>query len=152
MVEVRSTATPRAAARRTEVASLEREFASVRRDARSQVLWLRPGPGAVAAILAEVPAGTVITESELRVRLLDRYGGEQVEPRALRAAVRALAARAARGRGRPGPCPLWRLLRDDGSVAPGVPLAPLYCATRLREEGQRVGWDHGRWKVLPRSG
>jgi hypothetical protein len=150
MVEARSTPTPRAAVRSSEAASVEREFANLRRDPRSQVLWLRPGPGAVAAILAEVPAGTVITESQLRARLLGRYGGQQVEPRALRAAVRALAAGAARARSRSGSCALWRLLRDDGSVAPGAPLAPLYCATRLREEGQRVGWDHGRWKVLPR--
>lgn len=128
----------------------ERELARLRRDPQDQGLWLLPGPAAVAAILCEVRTGTVITESELQARLLARYGGERVGPRALRAAVRALAASAAQGRGRQTRCPLWRLLRDDGSVAPDVPLAPLYCAARLREEGQRVGWDHGRWKVLPR--
>lgn len=127
----------------------ERELVRLRRDAQDQGLWLLPGPAAVAAVLREVPAGTVITESQLRARLVARYGGDRVGPRALRAAVRALAASYAKARGGRMPCPLWRLLRDDGSVAPGAPLAPLYCAARLREEGQRVGWDHGRWKVLP---
>jgi hypothetical protein len=129
---------------------LERELVRLRRDAQDQGLWLLPGPAAVAAVLREVPAGTVITESQLRERLVARYGGDRVGPRALRAALRALAASSAKSRGGPMRCPLWRLLRDDGSVAPDTPLAPLYCATRLREEGQRVGWDHGRWKVLPR--
>lgn len=141
----------RQASGRASPAGCERELVRLRRDAQDQGLWLLPGPAAVAAVLSEVPAGTVITESELRARLVVRFGGERVGTRALRSAVRALAASSAKSRSGQIRCPLWRLLRDDGSVAPDTPLAPLYCAARLREEGQRVGWDHGRWKVLPRS-
>ena len=44
--------------------------------------------------------------------------------------------------------PIWRLVRDDGTLHPKWPLDPLYRATMLREEGVRITHRHGHWAAL----
>jgi hypothetical protein len=43
---------------------------------------------------------------------------------------------------------VWRLVADNGRLVTTWPLDALYRATRLREEGVRLGHRNHAWQVL----
>jgi alkylated DNA nucleotide flippase Atl1 len=45
--------------------------------------------------------------------------------------------------------PVWRLVNDNGTLSTTWPLDALYRATKLREEGVKLGRRAGAWQVLP---
>lgn len=114
---------------------------------------LVPSAELVGQVIADVPAGRVITLEQLLEGLNQRFGGDRVGPRALRMALRELEQQTVEAlvHELEPAVPLWRLVNNDGSVDPHSALNPLFSATRLRAEGHCMTRDRGRWKVLDRA-
>jgi len=111
---------------------------------------LLPTPLLIAAEVAAVPIGTTITMSALRARLAARFGADRTCPLMTGMFVKIIAGAVAddlaqRHRAR---WPVWRLVGDDGRLSTTWPLDALYRATRLREEGVRLGRKGDAWQVL----
>jgi alkylated DNA nucleotide flippase Atl1 len=108
-----------------------------------------PTPEMVAETIAAIPRGEVMTMRELRERLAERYGvrgcaasvGISVQ-RLVRTAAALLR------RGQQAPWPVWRLVRDDGTLHPGWPLDARFRASVLRNEGRAIVWTGHGWRVL----
>jgi hypothetical protein len=107
-------------------------------------------PLLIAAEVAAIRRGQVITVSELRARLARRFGADRTCPltTGIFASIVAGAVSEDLTRSRKARWPIWRLVGDDGRLHPKWPLAARFRASQLREEGQRV-MQHGTgWKVL----
>jgi len=119
------------------------------RDPRLGDRLLVPTPMLVAETVAAVPAGQVLTVTELRARLAARFGADRTCP--LTAGIFAMVIAGAvaddLARRRPPRWPIWRLVRDDGRLHDRWPLDERWRAAQLRAEGVRVG-HNGGWKVL----
>jgi alkylated DNA nucleotide flippase Atl1 len=111
---------------------------------------LLPTPLLVGEAVAAVPSGQVITIGQLRRGLAERFDADRTCPlmTGIFAAILAGVVADDLGQGRKPRWPIWRLVRDDGTLHPKWPLDALYRATRLREEGARITRRHGLWAAL----
>lgn len=115
---------------------------------------LLPTPLLVAEEIAQVPPGGTITVSQVRANLARRFGADRTCPLMTGIFVKILAGAVAEDlvQGHKPRWPVWRLVNDNGALSTIWPLDDLYRATRLREEGVRLGHRAGAWLVLsPRS-
>jgi alkylated DNA nucleotide flippase Atl1 len=100
--------------------------------------------------IAEVPRGRVVTMSQLRAELARRFDADQTCPLMTGIFATILSGVVAEqlGRNRAPRWPIWRLVRDDGTLHPKWPLDALYRATQLRAEGVRLTRKSGHWAAL----
>lgn len=105
-------------------------------------------PLAVAAEVAKVRRGEVLTAGELRARLARHFHADRTCPLStgIFLAIVAGAVSEDLRRGRKPRWPVWRVVADDGSLHPKWPLDARWRAAMLREEGLRVlrcpsGWS-----------
>jgi hypothetical protein len=112
---------------------------------------LLPTPLLVAEEIARVPAGATLSVSQLRSRLAGRFGAERTCPLMTGMFVKILAGVVAEdlAQRRQPRWPVWRLVNDNGTLSTTWPLDALYRATRLRQEGVKLGRRAGAWQVLP---
>ncbi|MFN7778136.1 MAG: hypothetical protein ACK5RK_04575 [Betaproteobacteria bacterium] len=124
------------------------------RDARHGDRVLIATPLAVAAEIAAVPPGQLLTVAELRERLAARFGADRTC--AQTAGVFASTIAGAVGddlRAHRAPrWPVWRLIGNDGCLHDGWALDARYRATRLHEEGHTIARHGRRWKVVAPRG
>lgn len=111
---------------------------------------LLPTPLLVAETIAQVPKGRTITLSQLRSALAKRFGADRTCPLVTGIFVKIIAGAVSDdlAQRRKPRWPVWRLVNDNGTLATTWPLDALYRATRLREEGVRLGRRAGAWQVL----
>ena len=111
---------------------------------------LLPTPLLVAEEIARVPAGATISVSTLRARLAERSGADRTCPLMTGIFIKILAGVVAEdlAQRRKPRWPVWRLVNDNGTLSTTWPLDALYRATRLREEGVKLGRRAGAWQVL----
>lgn len=120
------------------------------RDPRMGDRLLVATPMLVAAEVTGIPAGQVLTMSNLRARLAAHFAADRACPltTGMFAAIVAGAVREDLLRRHQPRWPIWRLVNDDGTLNPRWVLETRYRAARLREEKLDVIW-HGRtWRVL----
>lgn len=112
---------------------------------------LLPAPLLVAEEIARVPAGATLSVSQLRSQLAKRLGAERTCPLMTGMFVKILAGVVAEdlAQRRQPRWPVWRLVNDNGTLSTTWPLDALYRATKLREEGVKLGRRAGAWQVLP---
>jgi hypothetical protein len=111
---------------------------------------LIPTPLLVGEEVARVPSGEVITFSQLRERLAQRFNADRTCPltTGIFAVILAGAVSADITRERKARWPVWRLVKDDGCLNANWPLDARYRASLLRGEGLRVTWMKANWRVL----
>ncbi len=123
---------------------------------------LLPSPREVDALIRTVRKGSVITISQIRRALAQRYAADVTCPLVTGIFVR-LAAEAAEedaAAGKTELTPYWRVVKDDGSLNPKFPGGVERQEERLRDESHRIipgggkrpprvalgdsaGWFHG---------
>jgi len=155
--QARKTSTPRRpAARRKRArlswsAKLRHELAPrVVEDSRRGGSLLLPTPRLVAETVAAIPRGRVMTIGQLRRALAERFEADATCPlmTGIFATILAGVVVEDLGQRRKPRWPIWRLVRDDGTLHPKWPLDALYRATMLRQEGVRLGRRNGHWAAL----
>jgi len=111
---------------------------------------LLPTPLLVGEALAAIPPGRTMTMGQLRHALAARFDADATCPlmTGIFAAILAGAVCEDLGQRRKPRWPIWRLVRDDGTLHPKWPLDPLYRATLLRQEGVRLTRRNGHWAAL----
>jgi hypothetical protein len=101
---------------------------------------LLPSPREVDALIRTVPAGSLITISQIRQTLAHKYMADVTCPLVTGIFVR-IAAEAAEEdavAGKTEITPFWRVVKDDGSLNPKFPGGVERQEERLREEGHRI--------------
>jgi alkylated DNA nucleotide flippase Atl1 len=126
---------------------LEPRVVTDRRQAGSLLL---PTPLLVGEVVASVPAGRVMTITQLRSELARRFEADRTCPLMTGIFLTVLAGVVAEdlGQRRAPRWPIWRVVRDDGALPPKWPLDALYRATMLRQEGVRLTHRNGHWAAL----
>ncbi len=111
---------------------------------------LLPTPLLVAETIAQVPKGSTITLTQLRSALARRFGADRTCPLMTGIFVKIVsgAVNDDLAQRRKPRWPVWRLVNDNGTLSTTWPLDARYRATRLREEGVRLGRKAGAWQVL----
>lgn len=111
---------------------------------------LLPTPLLVGEAVAAIPRGRVMTMKQLRAALAERFEADTTCPlmSGIFATILAGVVLEDIGQQRAPRWPIWRLVRDDGTLHPKWPLDPRYRATRLREEGVRLTWRSGHWAAI----
>ena len=111
---------------------------------------LLPTPLLVGEAVAAVPSGQVVTIGQLRRALAEQFEADRTCPlmTGIFATILAGAVVDDLGQRRKPRWPIWRLVRDDGTLHPKWPLDALYRATMLREEGVRITHRHGHWAAI----
>lgn len=119
-------------------------------DKRSGESLLLPTPLLVGEVVASIPAGQVMSLSHLREQLARRFNATKTCPlmTGIFAGILAGVVADDLAQRRTPRWPIWRLVRDDGTLNPKWPLDVLYRATTLRAEGLRVTRRSGTWAVL----
>ncbi len=119
-------------------------------DRRRAGTLLLPSPLLIAKAVAAIPAGEVMTMSRLRATLAQRFNADGTCPLMTGIFATILAGVVAEdlGQRRKPRWPVWRLVRDDGTLHPNWPLDPLYRASMLRQEGVRVTRRNGHWAAI----
>ena len=119
-------------------------------DSRRGGSLLLPTPRLVAETVAAIPRGHVMTFGQLRRALAERFEADATCPlmTGIFATILAGVVVEDLGQRRKPRWPIWRLVRDDGTLHPKWPLDALYRATMLRQEGVRLGRRHGHWAAL----
>jgi alkylated DNA nucleotide flippase Atl1 len=119
-------------------------------DSRRGGSLLLPTPRLVAETVAAIPRGQVMTVTQLRRALAERFEADTTCPlmTGIFATILAGAVVEDLGQRRKPRWPIWRLVRDDGTLHPKWPLDALYRATMLRQEGVRLGRRSGHWAAL----
>ena len=110
---------------------------------------LIPRPLDVDAAIRKIPAGRLMTMSELRANLARKFGATTTCPLCAGMFVR-IAAEAAEEAAAPGEdpkTPYWRVVRDDGGLNPKLPGGGAAQARRLRREGHSIS-AAGKLRVL----
>lgn len=104
-------------------------------------------PLLVAAEVAKVRRGEVLTVGELRARLARHFLADRTCPLStgIFLAIVAGAVGEDLRRGRKARWPVWRVVGDDGRLSPKWPLDARWRAAMLREEGCRVDYRAGQW-------
>jgi len=108
-------------------------------------LLLVPSPQEVEAVIRKVPAGSVITVTQIREWLAAKHMADVTCPLTTGIFVR-LTAEAAEEDAKGGVAeitPYWRVVKDDGSLNPKFPGGVRRQAARLRAEGQRIAAARG---------
>jgi hypothetical protein len=120
------------------------------RDPRVGDRLLVATPMLIAAEIAAVPTGQVLTMSNLRARLAAQFSADRTCPltTGMFAAIVAGAVREDLLKRRRPRWPIWRLVNDDGTLNPKWVLETRYRAARLREEKLDVIWAGRTWRVL----
>jgi len=120
------------------------------RDPRLGDRLLIATPLLIAEEVARVARGNVITFSEVRARLARRFKSDRTCPltTGIFAAILSGVVSEDIARKRRPRWPIWRLVRDDGTLSPNWPLDSRYRAALLREEGLRVTRAGTTWRVL----
>lgn len=156
-VQARTTTAPgrpaarRKAARATWEAKLRPELAPrVVEDSRRGRSLLLPTPLLVGEAVAAIPRGRVMTIGQLRRALAERFNADSTCPlmTGMFATILAGVVVEDLGQRRKPRWPIWRVVRDDGTLHPKWPLDPLYRATMLRQEGVRLTRRNGHWAAL----
>jgi hypothetical protein len=111
---------------------------------------LLPTPLLMAEELTRVPVGATIPVSALRARLAQRFGADRTCPLMTGLFIKILAGVVSEdlAQRRKPRWPVWRLVNDNGTLSTTWPLDARYRATRLREEGVKLGRRAGAWQVL----
>jgi hypothetical protein len=111
---------------------------------------LLPTPLLVAEEVAAIPRGHVLTMSALRAALARRFNADATCPLMTGIFATILAGVVVEDleQRRKPRWPIWRLVRDDGTLHPKWPLDPLYRATVLRQEGVRLTHRKGHWAAI----
>ena len=111
---------------------------------------LLPTPLLIAEAVASIPAGQVLTISQLRKQLARKFRADTTCPlmTGMFATILAGVVVEDLGQRRKPRWPIWRLVRDDGTLPPKWPLGPLYRATLLRQEGVRLTQHNGHWAAM----
>lgn len=119
-------------------------------DHRGDGNLLLPTPLLVGEVVAAIPRGRVMTIGQLRRALALRFNADSTCPlmTGIFATILAGAVFEDIGQRRKPRWPIWRLVRDDGTLHPKWPLDPLYRATLLRQEGVRLTRRSGQWAAL----
>jgi alkylated DNA nucleotide flippase Atl1 len=119
-------------------------------DRRTGGSLLLPTPRLVGEAVAAIPPGRVMTITQLRRALAARFEADSTCPlmTGIFATILAGAVVEDLGQRRKPRWPIWRLVRDDGTLHPKWPLDPLYRATLLRQEGVRLTRRNGHWAAL----
>jgi len=119
-------------------------------DSRNGKSLLLPTPLLVGEAIAAIPRGHVMTVTQLRRALAERFNAESTCPlmTGMFATILAGAVAEDLGQRRKPRWPIWRLVRDDGTLHPKWPLDPLYRASMLRQEGVRLTHRNGHWAAL----
>jgi|SRR5579872_1606009 len=118
-------------------------------DRKGRGLMLLPTPMLVAEAIAAVPAGEVITGTELRDLLAQRYDANLTCP-LMTGIFLGLVAGAAEEQiaaGHDPVAPYWRVVRDDGAMNEKAPYGPERQAEHLRREGHAVHLHGNRLKL-----
>jgi len=97
-------------------------------------------PEEIAAVVAGIPTGRIVTLSALRSHLARRHGADYTCPVTTGIFLRRAAEK-------PG-IPVWRIVRDDGSLLERLPGGMAAQADRLASEGHRLVQRGKRWRVL----
>ena len=136
---------------RTWAAKLRPDLApQVVEDRRNGGRLLLPTPLLVGEVVASIPCGQAMTLGEVRRTLAERFEADSTCPLMTGMFATILAGVVCEDvahRRRPR-WPVWRLVRDDGTLHPKWPLDALYRATMLRQEGVRVTRRNGHWAAL----
>ena len=108
-------------------------------------------PLLVAAEVAKVRRGEVLTVRELRARLARHFHADRTCPLStgIFLAIVAGAVSEDLRRGRKARWPVWRVVGDDGRLSPKWPLDARYRASLLRDEGRLVTFASGGWCSPP---
>jgi alkylated DNA nucleotide flippase Atl1 len=111
---------------------------------------LLPTPSLIAEAVASIPEGHVLTIGQLRRQLASKFKADSTCPLMTGAFATILAGAVVEdlGQHRKPRWPIWRLVRDDGTLHPKWPLGPLYRATLLRQEGVRLTHRNGHWAAM----
>jgi alkylated DNA nucleotide flippase Atl1 len=119
-------------------------------DRRGTGTLLLPTPLVVGEAVAAIPRGDVTTFRELRNALARRFQADSTCPlmTGIFATILAGAVADDLKRSRSPRWPIWRLVRDDGTLHPKWPLDSLYRATILRQEGVRLTRRNGHWAAI----
>jgi hypothetical protein len=151
-VQARTTRTSeRPAARTSWEAKLRPELGPrVVEDGRNGRSLLLPTPRLVGEAIAAIPRGRVMTIGQLRRALAERFNADSTCPLMTGMFAMILAGAVAEdlSQRRKPRWPVWRLVRDDGTLHPKWPLDPLYRATMLRQEGVRLTHRNGHWAAI----
>jgi alkylated DNA nucleotide flippase Atl1 len=119
-------------------------------DSRRGGRLLLPTPLLVGEVVASIPRGKVMTLGQLRAELAARFGADSTCPLMTGIFVAILAGVVVEdlGRRHEPRWPIWRVVRDNGTLHAKWPLDPLYRATLLRQEGVRLTRSNGHWAVI----
>lgn len=119
-------------------------------DRRRGGTLLLPTPLLVGEAIAAIPRGRAVTFGELRATLARRFHADRTCPllTGIFASILAGAVVEDLENDRQPRWPVWRLVRDDGTLHPKWPLGALYRASMLRFEGARVTWRDGLWAAI----
>ena len=111
---------------------------------------LLPTPLLIAEAVVAIPRGQVMTLGELGRALAERFDADRTCPLMTGIFATILAGTVAEdlGQRRKPRWPMWRLVRNDGTLHPKWPLDALYRATMLREEGVRITHRRGHWAAI----
>ena len=145
-------ATPRRKSARTSWETKLRPdlAAQVVEDRRRGGRLLLPTPLLVAEAVSAIPRGSVLTIGQLRTALAKRFEAATTCPLMTGVFARILAGVVVEdlAHRRKPRVPIWRLVRDDGTLHPNWPLDALYRATMLREEGVRLTHRNRHWAAI----
>jgi hypothetical protein len=144
-------AAPRKSARIDWQAKLRADLQpEVVQDRRRGGTLLLPTPLLIADAIAAVPPGRVLTMSQLRAALAASFKADATCPlmTGIFATILAGVVTEDIGQRRKPRWPVWRLVRDDGTLHPNWPLDPLYRASMLRQEGVRLTRRNGHWAAI----
>lgn len=122
-------------------------------DPKGRGQMLLPTPLLLAEEICAIPAGTLFTLSELRLRLTRRHAADLVCPLMTGIFYNLLAGAAEEQlqTGQKPIAPYWRVIRDDGSLSPKTPDGPEVQAAQLRREGYILVQAKGKWLVEGRG-
>ncbi|HTN49140.1 MAG TPA: hypothetical protein VMK32_06895 [Burkholderiaceae bacterium] len=111
---------------------------------------LLPTPLLIAGEIAAIPSGATLAVSALRRTLAARFGADRTCPLMTGMFLKIIAGAVADDlvQRHPPRWPVWRVVGDDGRLSTVWPLDALYRATRLREEGVKIGRKGDAWQVL----
>jgi hypothetical protein len=100
----------------------------------------------VDALIRTVRKGKLITQTQLRERLAEKYHADHTCPLTTGIFVRIIAEATEEDRraGKSKITPYWRVVRDDGSLNEKFPGGPPAQARRLRSEGFAIAAGKGK--------
>jgi alkylated DNA nucleotide flippase Atl1 len=107
-------------------------------------------PREVDALLKEVPAGRLVTLTDIRVHLAQRHGADMACPvsTAIFANIAAAAAEEMRDQGMTAITPYWRMIKPDGTLNPKFPGGVEAQQQKLEAEGFTIRLSKKGYSVV----